>query len=321
MSDTETGRRGDGETGGQGDTRTRGRGDAEKDSPLPLGETPNSSPLPLGEGQGEGSLITHHSSLKARWSAPSTQHSALGTQNPELRTQNRLFRRRLPWLTAATVLLLDVLAYLTGVVGDRSSQGPGEPVVEGPPPVVSASGPVVPEKRARLSFTASGRVKRLAVQPGDKVKQGQLLAQLEPSTVQTGAMASGFSPSSLASSDLYIMAPFDGVVGLVPVNEWETVTAGTPVVMLGDLSAMRVEIEDLSETDVGRLQEGQAAEISFEAFPGRKVAGQVTRISPMNNAKGGGVNYDVVVEFADRDLPPLRWGMTAHVDILVRQER
>lgn len=254
----------------------------------------------------------------------SSEPSALSPQpvrQPLAPAPRPLLKRRLFWIAVATVLLLAVVAYLTGVVGDRGAQGPKEAVVEGPPPVVSASGPVVPEKRARLSFTAGGRVKRLAVQPGDRVVQGQLLAQLEPSTVQTGATAGGLGAPNLASSDLYIVAPFDGVVGLVPINEWETVTAGTPVVMLGDLTALRVEIEDLSETDVGRLQEGQTAEMSFEAFPGRKASGRLARISPMNNAKGGGVNYDVVVEFADRDLPSLRWGMTAHVDILVGQRQ
>lgn len=230
-----------------------------------------------------------------------------------------LWKRKPVWGIA--LLLLLAAAYLTGIIGDRSARGPQEPVEEGPPPVVSASGPVVPERRAKLSFTGSGRVKRLAVQPGDSVKRGQLLAQLEPSTVQTGAIPGVASAPNPGSSDLYIVAPFDGVVGLVPVNEWETVTPGSPVVILGDLSAMRVEIEDLSETDVGRLQEGQSAEISFEAFPGQKVSGRVGRISPMNNAKGGGVNYDVVVEFTDRALPTLRWGMTAHVDILVGSGR
>lgn len=69
------------------------------------------------------------------------------------------------------------------------------------------------------------------------------------------------------------------------------------------------------------VRQAKTADMSLEAFPGRKVAGRVARISPMNNGKGGGVNYDVVVEFTDADLPALRWGMTAHVDILVEQGR
>ncbi len=81
-----TGRKGDGGTGRQGDAETGGRGDTGKDSPLPVGQTPdssplppeeapNSSPFPLEEGQVEGSPITHHSSLI-------TQDSGLGAQDP-----------------------------------------------------------------------------------------------------------------------------------------------------------------------------------------------------------------------------------------------
>ncbi len=228
-------------------------------------------------------------------------------------------RRRLVWAAAAVVALVAV-AYLAGVIRDRGAREAVEPAAEGPSPIISASGPVVPAKRARLSFTVGGRVKRLAVQPGDQVRQGQLLAQLEPSSVQSSELP-GSGSTAPGGADLYIVAPFQGTVGQVSVREWETVTPGSPVVVVGDLSTMRVEIEDMPETDVGRLQVGQSAEVSFEAFPGRRVAGRLARISPMNNEKGGGVNYDVVVEFAEADLPPFRWGMTAHVDVRVEPGR
>lgn len=277
----------DAATRGHGDTGTQGRGD------WGTGRTQDPDPA---------RLLT---SGKARdWRSSRTKAGLRG---------------RLRWLVPAAVMLA-VVAYLTGLIGDHTPQGPVEPVVEGPSPIVSASGSVVPERRARLSFTTGGRVQRLAVKPGDVVKRGQLLAQLEPSTLQSGGLG-GSAPPAPGVPDLYIVAPFDGTVGLTPFGEWETVAPGSPVVLLGDLSSLRVEIEDLSETDVGRLQVGQSAEISFDAFPGRKAIGQVTRVSPMSNAKGGGVNYDVVVEFRDRELPALRWGMTAHVDIQVVSER
>lgn len=237
-------------------------------------------------------------------------------ESSRIKLRGRGARRRSPWFLAASALVV-VAALLAAVAMHQSSQPAPAPVVEGLPPLVSASGPVVPEKRARLSFTVSGRVKRLSAQPGDHVRQGQALAQLEPSTFQ-GSLG---TITSAGASDLYIVAPFDGVVGLVPVMEWESVQPGTPVVIVGDLSTMRVEIEDMSESDVGRLEVGQRADVTFEAFPGWKVPGRVARISPMNNAKGGGVNYDVVVEFVGRDLPPVRWGMTAHADIHVDESR
>ena len=232
-----------------------------------------------------------------------------------LRRRKRWWRSRLLWAVVSLVVVVSI-AYLAVSAAQKSSKSAQEPVVETPPPIVSASGPVVPEKRARLSFTNTGRVKRLSVQPGDQVRQGQILAQLEPSTLQGGE-----ATTRLGASDLYIVAPFDGTVGLVPVNEGESVMPGDIVVVVGDLSTLRVEIEDLSEADVGRLAPGQRADLTFEGFPGRKVPGQVARISPMNNAKGGGVNYDVVVEFVGGNLPPIRWGMTAHADIHVDAER
>ncbi len=222
------------------------------------------------------------------------------------------WRSRRFWAVLA-VLVLGAALY---AVLRQDSNRANEPVVEGPPPYVSASGPVVPEKRAKLSFTTTGRVKSITVQPGDLVRQGQLLARLEPSSLQMGTVA-----ASDGASDLYIIAPFDGTAGLVLVSEGESVAPGTPVVILGDLSTFRVEIEDLSESDVGRLEVGQPADITFEAFPGPSVAGRVARISPMNNAKGGGVNYDVVVEFIGGGLPPVRWGMTAHAEIRVDGSR
>ncbi|MGI5837489.1 MAG: efflux RND transporter periplasmic adaptor subunit [Chloroflexota bacterium] len=225
--------------------------------------------------------------------------------------------RKLILVAFALVALLGVL-YVAGFLGGREPEEPQQPVTEALPSVVSASGPVVPAKRAALSFTTTGRVSKISVQPGDKVNEGQLLAQLEPSTVQSTSY--GAASPAPGTPDFYLVAPFDGVVGLVPVREWETVVPGTAVVMLGDLSHLRIEIEDLSEADVGRLQEGQSVDVTFEAFPGRKVSGRVERISPMNNTKSGGVNYDVVVEFTSADLPDLRWGMTAHVDIIVGPE-
>jgi multidrug efflux pump subunit AcrA (membrane-fusion protein) len=233
----------------------------------------------------------------------------------EIFRPKRRLRGRLLWGAAAVAILL-AAAYFTGLLGSEPVE-PVEPVAQSPPPVISATGPVVPERRARLSFTTSGKLMHLAVQPGDQVRKGQLLAQLEPASMPVGMPG---STSYAGAADQYITAPFDGTVGLVLLREWETVQPGVPVVVLGDLTRLRVELEDLSEKDVGRLREGQRAEISFESFPGRVVAGRVARISPMDNSRGGGVNYDVVVEFVGADLEGLRWGMTAHVDVLVGQE-
>lgn len=114
-----------------------------------------------------------------------------------------------------------------------------------------------------------------------------------------------------------LVAPFEGTVASVAANEGEVVTPGTPVVVLGDLSNLRIETTDLRETSVAKVRVGQPVEITFDAFPERVFKGRVTRIAPMATAGAGGTNYTATIELEEQDSA-LRWGMTANVDIDVR---
>jgi HlyD family secretion protein len=89
-----------------------------------------------------------------------------------------------------------------------------------------------------------------------------------------------------------------------------------PVIVLGDLTTMRVETTDLRETDVGRIAIGQEVDITFDALPDILLKGHVTHITPKASSEQGGVNYTTLVEFDEFD-PRLRWGMTAYVNIAV----
>jgi multidrug resistance efflux pump len=113
-------------------------------------------------------------------------------------------------------------------------------------------------------------------------------------------------------------APFDGIVGMVDVREGEQVQQGDLILTLGDLSTLRVETTDLDEIDVARIAVGQRADITFDAFPDRVFTGRVTRINPMAEPGGGGVNYTTIIEL-DELSPGILWGMTAFVDIEVGQ--
>ena len=98
-------------------------------------------------------------------------------------------------------------------------------------------------------------------------------------------------------------------------NEW--VEAGQPLLLLADLSTLQVETTDLNEIDAARVHEGDAAVVTFDAFPGTILNGTVTRISP-KSSRTTGVNYTAVIPLAS--IPDrLRWGMTAFVDIQPQQ--
>ena len=118
--------------------------------------------------------------------------------------------------------------------------------------------------------------------------------------------------ASLAAATL--VAPFDGTVAAVNVKDGETVTPGFVVIALGDLANLRLETDDLSETNIARVKLAQPVNVTFEALPGKTFTGTVTQIAPISTPKQGGTNYTVTVEFDKLD-PVLRWGMTGHIEI------
>jgi multidrug efflux pump subunit AcrA (membrane-fusion protein) len=114
-----------------------------------------------------------------------------------------------------------------------------------------------------------------------------------------------------------LVAPLSGTVGAVMVEEGETVMAGTPVLMIGDLSTLRVETDDLSEVDVIGVAVGQEVKVSVDALSGVELRGRVSEIAPMAVESHGDIVYTVTVDLEEEVETGLRWGMTAYVDILV----
>ena len=100
-------------------------------------------------------------------------------------------------------------------------------------------------------------------------------------------------------------------------EEGETVMAGAPVLMIGDLSRLQVETDDLSEVDVVEVAVGQEVEVSVDAMPYLELRGRVSEIAPMAEERHGDIVYTVTIDLEEGAAAGLRWGMTAYVDILV----
>ena len=115
---------------------------------------------------------------------------------------------------------------------------------------------------------------------------------------------------------LELKALFAGTVSELYVHTGEWVVPGAPILLLADLSHLRVETTDLNEIDAARVAVGDAVKVTFDALPEVVIEGKVKSIAP-KSSKGSGVNYMVIVDLSE--LPDtLRWGMTAFVDITVK---
>jgi len=139
------------------------------------------------------------------------------------------------------------------------------------------------------------------------------IALLEANVAQSQAVLAQ-AKSGLAKATL--VAPFSGVVGTIYLREGELILPGTPVLILGDMTVLRVETTDLNEVDAARVAVGSSATLTFDALPDLTTKGLVVRLAPMAAIGQGGTNFTAIIEM---DSPPdaLRWGMTAFVDIEV----
>jgi HlyD family secretion protein len=115
-------------------------------------------------------------------------------------------------------------------------------------------------------------------------------------------------------------APFDGTVIAVGAEVGDLVSSNTAVVTLADLSSLQV-LAVVDETDISQVQVGQQAQITFDAFPGRKFQGKVLEVPLEAKLVQNVVSYDVPVSLEGANSVALKPGMTANVKIVVGQRQ
>ena len=122
--------------------------------------------------------------------------------------------------------------------------------------------------------------------------------------------------------DVDIRAPISGMViektveqGQIIASASGNVSGGTTLVKMADLSTVQARAL-VDETDVGRVQAGQAAQVTVEAYPGRIFRGTVSKIEPQAVVDQNVTMFPVLIELANpnRLLKP---GMNSEVSISI----
>jgi multidrug resistance efflux pump len=158
-------------------------------------------------------------------------------------------------------------------------------------------------------------------QAAAQVAQAQdALARLQP-TSQDLAVAqasveqarSALDAAQQQLADATLKAPSAGTVLWVGPANGETVSPGTPVLILADLSSLQFQA-GVDENVAGQVHPGQAVIISPDEFPGQQVRGIVSRIGNLATSTSGVVNIPVTIDLAPSNLR-LRPGLTAKADI------
>lgn len=148
----------------------------------------------------------------------------------------------------------------------------------------------------------------------ERASHEERLKQLEATVARTQAT---LEHATVQVSYATLTAPIPGVIGTVTTQEGETVAAGLNAptfVTIIDLNRLQVDAF-VDEVDIGKVQPGQKATFTVDAFPAREFEGKVVAIYPKAVIQDNVVNYDVVVEITSAYDGLLRPDMTANVTI------
>lgn len=223
------------------------------------------------------------------------------------------------------------------------------PAVQADFPVVLAGiGSLEATRQVLVAAEVDGRVAQILFTPGEAVKAGQLLVQLNDAPEQ-GELArlqaqsrnaralldrtrrlvplqaatreqldQALADHEQAAADVRrvqalidqkrIKAPFDGVLGVRRVNLGQFARAGDPLVSLTDASSLYANLT-LPEQALGVLRVGQPVAVTVDAHAGREFLGKITTVEPQVDPGTRTVRVQALLANPDGALSA---GMYAH---------
>ena len=124
--------------------------------------------------------------------------------------------------------------------------------------------------------------------------------------------------------DTDVKAPITGTIlekdverGSVIASATSNVSGGTTLLKMADLNQVQVQTL-VDETDIGKVQAGQRATVTVDAYPNRPFSGTVLKIEPQATTTQNVTMFPVVVRIAN-EQGLLRPGMNSEVEIHVGQ--
>jgi RND family efflux transporter MFP subunit len=138
-----------------------------------------------------------------------------------------------------------------------------------------------------------------------------LVADLDSAKSKVDAAGTDVQSAQSLVDELTVLASMDGILGAKYVEAGDHVQPGTKLVTLIDTSAVYA-VFPLQEDDAVDVSEGLAAEITLDAFPGRRFSGRVDLVSPLIDSQSGSVSVKARLNNPGARFKP---GMFARVKV------
>ncbi|MBM7867455.1 HlyD family efflux transporter periplasmic adaptor subunit [Heliobacterium gestii] len=119
----------------------------------------------------------------------------------------------------------------------------------------------------------------------------------------------------VALNNLKLTAPIDAIVAQVNGNVGELPAAASPLVVLNDANGDNLQVmAQISQSDVGKIQGGQAATFTVSTYPEKTFTGNVLMVYPEATTTNGVTSYNVQLTVDNRE-GLLKPGMTTSATI------
>jgi membrane fusion protein, multidrug efflux system len=214
-----------------------------------------------------------------------------------------------------------------------------------------------PEREAQVVAKTSGVLQRLLVEEGDLVREGQVLARIDPERPQLelsraqanlsrlendfrrakelfgsklisqesydkikfdlDTQRAAFDLAKLELSYTSITAPISGVISQRLVKEGNLIQLHTALFRIDDFDPL-LAVLNVPERELNILRPGLAVTMAVDALPGKAFAGTVQRVSPVVDPQTG--TFRVTCEFHD-DTNLLKSGMFGRVSVVYDEHK
>jgi RND family efflux transporter MFP subunit len=195
---------------------------------------------------------------------------------------------------------------------------------------IDVTGHLEPVESEDIGFAASGKVARVYVKEGDRVRAGDLIAELDDSQqrydladldykIEKAKISGSQSELKLlqleremkqaALQENKVWTTISGIVSNVDVREGEYVKAGetiSPIARVIDLSALKAKVE-IDELDVPSVKVGQKVVFHIDALPDLQVGGRVSLLPLEGRVTSEGIavlDAEVQIDRPPKNLLP-----------------
>jgi multidrug efflux pump subunit AcrA (membrane-fusion protein) len=165
---------------------------------------------------------------------------------------------------------------------------------------LEVNGDIVSDRQVKVFPETSGKLATVRVALGSVVRQGDLIAEVNPS--RPGVQYS-MSP---------VYAPISGTVSATPLAAGSTVSQGDSIATISVIENLQIEAL-IPEREVSQLKAGLTADVTLQAYPGETFTATVARVSPVLDPASR--TKKIVLSF-DKNDSRVNAGMFARISLV-----